>query len=130
MLIAALVSGARQGFIYIRHEYEEQIERLEEAIEDAKRVGALGKNIFQSGRSFDLEVFVSPGGYVCGEQTALIEALEGKRSEPRNRPPEFQTNGLYDQPTIPNHLVTFAGGTPILLRTAYVIVGEVAVGVW
>jgi len=118
MLIAAIVSGARQGFIYIRHEYEEQIERLEEAIEEAKRLGALGKNIFQSGRSFDLEVFVSPGGYVCGEQTALIEALEGKRSEPRNRPPELQTNGLYDQPTILNNVETFAWVPSILLREA------------
>ncbi len=130
MLIAALVSGARQGFIYIRHEYEEQIERLEEAIEEAKRLGALGKNIFQSGRSFDLEVFVSPGGYVCGEQTALIEALEGKRSEPRNRPPELQTNGLYDQPTILNNVETFAWVPSILLREANEQVGVVVGGSW
>ncbi len=116
MILAAFVSGARQGYIYIRHEYEEQIERLEEAIREAGRLGALGKNIFQSGRSFELEVFVSPGGYVCGEQTALIEALEGKRSEPRNRPPELQTNGLYDQPTILNNVETFAWVPSILLR--------------
>lgn len=116
MILAAFVSGARQGYIYIRHEYEEQIEKLEEAIGEARRQGALGKNIFQSGRSFELEVFVSPGGYVCGEQTALIEALEGKRSEPRNRPPELQTNGLYDQPTILNNVETFAWVPSILLR--------------
>lgn len=116
MIMAAFVSGARQGYIYVRHEYEEQIGRLEEAIGEARRLGALGKNIFQSGRSFELEVFVSPGGYVCGEQTALIEALEGKRSEPRNRPPELQTNGLYDQPTILNNVETFAWVPSILLR--------------
>lgn len=116
MTMAAMVSGAKQGYIYIRHEYEEQIEKLRYAIKEAEQIGALGGNIFQSGRSFRLEVFVSPGGYVCGEQTALIEALEGKRSEPRNRPPELQTNGLYDQPTILNNVETFAWVPSILLR--------------
>jgi NADH:ubiquinone oxidoreductase subunit F (NADH-binding) len=116
MTMAALVSGAKQGYIYIRHEYQEQIDRLQEAIEQAERLGALGSNIFQSGRTFRLEVFISPGGYVCGEQTALIEALEGKRSEPRNRPPELQTNGLYDQPTILNNVETFAWVPSILLK--------------
>ncbi|MCY3005464.1 MAG: NAD(P)H-dependent oxidoreductase subunit E [Planctomycetota bacterium] len=116
MTMAALVSGAKQGYIYIRHEYQEQIDRLQEAIEQAERLGALGANIFQSGRAFRLEVFISPGGYVCGEQTALIEALEGKRSEPRNRPPELQTNGLYDQPTILNNVETFAWVPSILLK--------------
>ena len=116
MIVAALVTGAKRGFIYIRHEYFEQIRRLEEAIADAVRSGACGSNIFGSGREFRLEVFVSPGGYVCGEQTALIEALEGKRSEPRNRPPELQTNGLYNQPTILNNVETFAWVPAILLR--------------
>lgn len=116
MILAALISGAKQGYIYIRHEYQEQIERLREAIAEAESMDACGSNIFQSGRTFRLEVFVSPGGYVCGEQTALIEALEGKRSEPRNRPPELQTNGLYDQPTILNNVETFAWVPSILLR--------------
>ena len=116
MIVAALVTGAQRGFIYIRHEYFEQIRRLEEAIADAVRFGACGSNIFGSAREFRLEVFVSPGGYVCGEQTALIEALEGKRSEPRNRPPELQTNGLYNQPTILNNVETFAWVPAILLR--------------
>ena len=116
MIIAGLVSGAKQGFIYIRHEYFEQIARLESAIQDAVRLGACGHDIFKSGRDFRVEVFVSPGGYVCGEQTALIEALEGKRSEPRNRPPELQTNGLYDQPTILNNVETFAWVPSILLQ--------------
>ena len=115
MIVSALVTGAKRGFIYIRHEYFEQIRRLEEAIAEAIKFGACGTNIFGSGREFRLEVFVSPGGYVCGEQTALIEALEGKRSEPRNRPPELQTNGLYNQPTILNNVETFAWVPAILL---------------
>ncbi len=116
MIMAGLVSGAEQGYLYIRHEYFEQIERVEQAIAAAEAIGACGSNIFQSGRTFRLEVFISPGGYVCGEQTALVEALEGKRSEPRNRPPELQTNGLYDQPTILNNVETFAWVPSILLR--------------
>lgn len=119
MVMAALVIGAKQGYIYIRHEYPEQIDRLREAIDQAESIGACGTNVFQSGRSFRLEVFISPGGYVCGEQTALIEALEGKRSEPRNRPPELQTNGLYDQPTVLNNVETFAWVPSILLRTPH-----------
>ena len=115
MIIAGLVTGAKRGFIYIRHEYFEQIRRLKNTIDEAVELGACGQNIFGSGREFRLEVFVSPGGYVCGEQTALIEALEGKRSEPRNRPPELQTNGLYNQPTILNNVETFAWVPAILL---------------
>jgi len=115
MIVAGMVTGAKRGFIYIRHEYFEQIARLEQAIDEAMQLGACGSNIFGSGLEFRLEVFVSPGGYVCGEQTALIEALEGKRSEPRNRPPELQTNGLYNQPTILNNVETFAWVPAILL---------------
>jgi formate dehydrogenase/bidirectional [NiFe] hydrogenase diaphorase subunit len=116
MIMAALVVGAKQGFIYVRHEYSEQIAQLETAIAEAVALGVCGQNILKSGIDFQLEVFVSPGGYVCGEQTALIEALEGKRSEPRNRPPELQTNGLYDQPTVLNNVETFAWVPSILLR--------------
>jgi NADH:ubiquinone oxidoreductase subunit F (NADH-binding)/NADH:ubiquinone oxidoreductase subunit E len=116
MIMAGLVIGANQGYIYVRHEYFSQIESVRREIERAESLGACGANIFGSGRTFRLEVFVSPGGYVCGEQTALIEALEGKRSEPRNRPPELQTNGLYDQPTVLNNVETFAWVPSILLR--------------
>lgn len=115
MIVAGLVTGAKRGFIYIRHEYFEQIARLNEAIEEAIQLKACGTNILGSTLEFRLEVFVSPGGYVCGEQTALIEALEGKRSEPRNRPPELQTNGLYNQPTVLNNVETFAWAPAILL---------------
>jgi len=116
MIMAGLVIEAQQGFIYVRHEYFEQIAALKSEIVAAEKEGACGKNIFGSGRSFSLEVFVSPGGYVCGEQTALIEAIEGKRSEPRNRPPELETNGLYDQPTVLNNAETFAWVPAILLK--------------
>ena len=116
MIIAGLVVGATQGFVYIRHEYHEQIEAVRKAIENAEACGACGANIFGSGRAFFIEVFVSPGGYICGEQTALVEAIEGKRAEPRNRPPELQTNGLYDQPTLLNNVETLAWVPAILLR--------------
>ena len=115
MIVAGLVTGAKRGFIYVRHEYYEQIDRLEQSIAEAMQLGACGPSVFGSKFEFRLEVFVSPGGYVCGEQTALIEALEGKRSEPRNRPPELQTNGLYNQPTILNNVETFAWVPAILL---------------
>jgi NADH:ubiquinone oxidoreductase subunit F (NADH-binding) len=114
MIVAALVVGAARGWIYVRHEYPEQIAKCREEIERAKRIGACGSNIFGSGRAFQLDVFPSPGGYICGEQTALIEAMEDKRAEPRNRPPELMTNGLYDQPTLLSNVETFAWVPAIL----------------
>lgn len=114
MILAALVTGAGEGWIYIRHEYPEQIERCRQEIERAERLGACGNNIFGSGRSFKLEVYESPGGYICGEQTALIEAMEDKRAEPRIRPPELMTNGLNNQPTLLSNVETFAWAPMIL----------------
>ncbi len=116
MIIAALVTGASRGWIYVRHEYPEQIAQCREEIANATKLGALGRNIFGSGRGFELEVFPSPGGYICGEQTALIEAMENKRGEPRNRPPELATNGYLDQPTLLSNVETFAWVPAILLR--------------
>lgn len=116
MILGGLVVGASRGWVYIRHEYPEQVTKIEEEIKRAKRIGALGRNIFGSNRRFELEVFVSPGGYICGEQTALIEAMENKRAEPRNRPPELMTNGYQDQPTLLNNVETFAWVPAILLR--------------
>ncbi|MGV3486183.1 MAG: NAD(P)H-dependent oxidoreductase subunit E [Planctomycetaceae bacterium] len=118
MIVAALVTGASQGWIYIRHEYPEQIERCRQEIARAVKLGACGRNIFGSQQNFELDVFPSPGGYICGEQTALIEAMENKRGEPRNRPPELMTNGLYDQPTLLSNVETFAWAPVILLRDA------------
>ncbi len=114
MIVAALVTGATRGWIYIRHEYPEQIAKCREEIQRAVKLGACGRNIFGSSRSFELDVFTSPGGYICGEQTALIEAMEDKRAEPRNRPPELMTNGLYDQPTLLSNVETFAWAPAIL----------------
>ncbi|MFK8115506.1 MAG: NAD(P)H-dependent oxidoreductase subunit E [Rubripirellula sp.] len=114
MIVAALVTNATRGWIYIRHEYPEQIAKCREEIARAVKLGACGRNIFGSNRSFELDVFPSPGGYICGEQTALIEAMEDKRAEPRNRPPELMTNGLYDQPTLLSNVETFAWAPRIL----------------
>ena len=115
MIVGGLVVGADQGYVYIRHEYEEQIEAIRGAIVEAQRLGACGENIFGSGQTFELDVFVSPGGYICGEQTALIEAMEDKRAEPRNRPPQLQTNGLWDKPTLLNNVETLAWIPAIVL---------------
>ncbi len=116
MIVAALITGASKGWIYIRHEYPEQIQRCRVEIARAVKLGACGINIFGSQCNFELDVFASPGGYICGEQTALIEAMENKRAEPRNRPPELMTNGLYDQPTLLSNVETFAWVPAILLR--------------
>ena len=108
VILAGLLTGATAGYIYIRHEYHEQIHAIEEEIDQARRLGACGPDIFDSGVGFRVEVFESPGGYICGEQSALIEAMEDKRGQPRQRPPELQTNGLWDQPTVVNNVETLA----------------------
>jgi len=118
MTTAGLVTGARQGILYIRHEYEEPKEILQEEIDRCYRAGLLGKNILGSEFAFDLEIFVSPGGYICGEESALLEAIEGKRAEPRNKPPFPGTNGLWNQPTAINNVETFTFATVILARGA------------
>jgi NADH:ubiquinone oxidoreductase subunit F (NADH-binding) len=118
MLTGAWVVGAQSGIIYLRHEYVLGAQALERAIADAYAMGALGENIFGSGFSFDLEVFISPGGYILGEETALLEALEDQRGEPRNKPP-FPTNaGLHGKPTLINNVETFAAVPAICLRGA------------
>ncbi len=117
MILAALVVGATRGWIYLRHEYPEQAEAFQREIERAEKLGALGTNLFRSSYSFKLEVFVSPGNYICGEQTALIEAMEDKRAEPRNRPPELMTNGYQNQPTLLNNIETFSWVPAIMSRS-------------
>jgi NADH:ubiquinone oxidoreductase subunit F (NADH-binding) len=118
MLLAGLVTGARLGIVYIRHEYEGQLEIIEHEIAAARAAGALGPSVFGSGRAFELETFVSPGGYICGEESALLEALEGKRGEPRNKPPFPVTHGLHNKPTVINNVETFALAPVILARGA------------
>lgn len=114
MIICALVVGAHKGFFYIRHEYKEQEEIVNEEIRECYRAGLLGGDILGSGLAFDLEMFVSPGGYICGEGSAQLEAIEGKRAEPRNKPPNAATVGLWGKPTALNNVETFVNVPQIL----------------
>jgi formate dehydrogenase beta subunit len=116
MIVAAFLTGAKRGIIYIRHEYPLQEEILTEEIRNCYRDGILGKNILGSGLDFDLEIFVSPGGYICGEETALLEAIEGHRAEPRNKPPFPGQAGLWQKPTVINNVETFVNVPQILAR--------------
>lgn len=108
VILAGLLTEATQGFIYIRHEYEEQIEACRAEIRRAESLGVCGINAPELGRSFVVSVFVSPGGYICGEQSALIEAMSDRRGEPRNMPPKLETNGLIDLPTLVSNVETYA----------------------
>lgn len=115
MVIAAYSVGADEGYIYIRGEYSIAQARLLNAIAQAKELGFLGENIFGSEFSFDLHVHGGAGAYICGEETALIESIEGKRGEPRPRPPYPTTNGLWDKPTLVNNVETLAN-VPAIIR--------------
>jgi NADH:ubiquinone oxidoreductase subunit F (NADH-binding)/(2Fe-2S) ferredoxin len=114
MIVGALVVGAQKGFLYIRHEYKEQEAILEAEIERCRQEGLLGDNILGTDLSFHMEIFVSPGGYICGEGSAQLEAIEGKRAEPRNKPPNSATQGLWQKPTALNNVETFANVPQIL----------------
>jgi formate dehydrogenase/NADH-quinone oxidoreductase subunit F len=116
MMIAGLVTGAKRGILYIRHEYHLQEEILGEEVRRCYKAGLLGKKILGTDLTFDLEVFVSPGGYICGEESALIEAIEGHRAEPRNKPPFPGQVGLWQKPTVINNVETFANVPQILAR--------------
>ena len=118
MTIAAYSVGADEGYIYIRGEYTIAQARLLNAIMQAKEMGFLGENIFGSEFSFDLHVHGGAGAYICGEETALIESIEGKRGEPRPRPPYPTTNGLWDKPTLVNNVETLANVPPIIRNGA------------
>ena len=108
MVIAAHVIGASQGFVYTRAEYPLVIERLKVALSQAREIGALGENIFDSGLSFDIELVAGAGAFVCGESTAMIYSIEGKRPMPRVRPPRSVERGLWQKPTVVNNVKTFA----------------------
>ena len=116
MIVAGLVTGATKGIVYLRHEYYWQGEIFGEELRRCYQAGLLGKKILGSDLSFHLEVFVSPGGYICGEESALLEALEGKRAEPRNKPPFPGQAGLRQKPTVINNVETFANVPQILAR--------------
>jgi NADH-quinone oxidoreductase subunit F len=118
MTIAAYAIGAARGFVYIRGEYELSIERLGKAIAQANEYGLLGKNILESGFSFELEIKKGAGAYICGEETALIESLEGKRGNPRVKPPYPVTHGLWQKPTAVNNVETLANVPAIIANGA------------
>ncbi len=118
MAIAGRVVGARQGFVYVRAEYPLAIERLGQALAAARAAGLLGRDILGSGFDFDIEIRIGAGAFVCGEETALLRSIEGKRGTPQPRPPFPAQQGLWGKPTLINNVETWAGVSPIILRGA------------
>ncbi len=116
MEIAGYAIGANQGYIYIRAEYPLAVKRLQNSIQQAKKYGLLGKNIFGSSFNFDIEIRMGAGAFVCGEETALIASVEGKRGMPRPRPPFPANHGLWDKPTIINNVETLANIRHIIIK--------------
>ena len=116
MAIGGFAIGAVKGFVYVRAEYPLAVERLDNAIRDARKSGILGKNIFNSGFDFDLEIRIGAGAFVCGEETALMASIEGRRGEPRQKPPFPFQKGLFEKPTIINNVETFANVAAIMLN--------------
>src|SRR5207237_3342626 len=112
----------------IRHEYPEQIEACRAEIKRAEDLGICGVNAEILGRTFKVEVFVSPGGYICGEQSALIEAMSDRRGEPRNMPPKLETNGLIDLPTLVSNVEAFAWVPFVCLSGGKVYAGHGVAG--
>lgn len=118
MAIAGYAIGASQGYIYVRAEYPIAVQRLEIAINQAREYGLLGKNIFDSGFDFDIDLRLGAGAFVCGEETALMTSIEGNRGEPRPRPPFPAQKGLFGKPTILNNVETYANIPQIILKGA------------
>jgi len=118
MAIAAYAVGADEGIIYVRGEYTLAQERLKSAIQQARNYGLLGDHLFGTDFSFNMSVHAGAGAYICGEETALIESIEGKRGEPRARPPYPTTHGLWGKPTLVNNVETLANVPPILRHGA------------
>ncbi len=118
MTIAGFAIGANQGYIYVRAEYPIAVQRLKIAIEQARQYGLLGDNILGSGFKFDIDIRLGAGAFVCGEETALLESIEGKRGQPRVKPPYPATCGLFGKPTLINNVETLANITKIILNGA------------
>jgi len=116
MAIAAYAIGSDQGYVYVRAEYPLAVERLTNAIGQARECGLLGKNIMGTGFDFDLEIRMGSGAFVCGEETALMRSIEGKRGEPRPRPPFPANQGLWEKPSLLNNVETYANIATIILR--------------
>jgi NADH:ubiquinone oxidoreductase subunit F (NADH-binding)/(2Fe-2S) ferredoxin len=118
MALAAYAVGARRGFVYIRGEYALSIERLDNALKQARKMGLLGPGIFGTGFEFDIEIRIGAGAYVCGEETALFESIEGGRGEPRLKPPYPTDVGLFGKPTVINNVETLANVAAIISQGA------------
>lgn len=118
MAIAAYAVGADQGYVYVRAEYPIAVQRLDVAIKQARSYGLLGKNIFGTNFCFDLEIRLGAGAFVCGEETALMTSIEGRRGEPRPRPPFPAQQGLFGKPTLLNNVETYANVAQIILHGA------------
>jgi bidirectional [NiFe] hydrogenase diaphorase subunit len=118
MAIAARAVGATQGYVYVRAEYPLAIARLQTAIKQARQLGLLGGSIFESPFSFNIEVRIGAGAFVCGEETALMASIEGKRGQPRPRPPFPAESGLWGCPTLINNVETFANVAAIIRQGA------------
>lgn len=116
MMIAGIATGANYGYIYVRAEYPLAVERLQTAIEQAKRYGLLGENILGSGFSFDLQISQGAGAFVCGEGSALTASIEGHRGMPRVKPPRTVEKGLFEKPTVLNNVETYCNVPPIIVR--------------
>jgi len=116
MIIGGCAIGANRGYVYVRAEYPIAVERLTAAIEEARRRGLLGRRLFGSEFSFDLEIRIGAGAFVCGEETALMSSIEGRRGEPKQKPPFPFQKGLFGQPTIINNVETFVAIPVILLK--------------
>ena len=118
MAIAGYAVGATQGYIYVRAEYPIAVQRLEIAIKQAREYGLLGENILDTGFNFDLDIRLGAGAFVCGEETALMTSIEGKRGEPRPRPPFPAVKGLFQKPTLLNNVETYANIAQIIDKGA------------
>src|SRR6202000_2817188 len=106
MIIAGIATGATKGFVYIRSEYPGAVATMEAAVAEARRTGYLGPGIGGSTRAFDIEIRVGAGAYVCGEETSLLESLEGKRGQVRAKPPLPAHKGLFGKPTVINNVIS------------------------
>ena len=117
-IVEAMAIGANKGYVYVRAEYPIAVQRLQKAIDQAREYGLLGENIFGTDFKFDLEIRLGAGAFVCGEETALMESVEGRRGEPRPRPPFPAVKGLFGKPTLLNNVETYANITQIILKGA------------
>ena len=118
MAIAGFAIGANQGYIYVRAEYPIAVQRLKVAIKQAREYGLLGDNILGTGFKFDIDIRLGAGAFVCGEETALLESIEGRRGQPRVKPPYPASHGLFGKPTVINNVETLANITKIILNGA------------